>query len=207
VNHDRQLESAYAALITNLPPLIPPYSSARPDLDPGVDRAEVASQFSGRGVGAGMDFFMPVWKEKLGLEGGFNLAVLRGKTDATYRSTTYYYTIFEEDVETVLSPPYVEFEDAESLALIQQRSSDVGVYAPSLSSTASVLEGYVGFRWNAWRGLGIFGGFRSTRYDGVGVELRPETVVTVSGTNSQDLAETERSVTYDGFYGGLSYRF
>lgn len=203
----RQLEAEYVALITDLPPLI---SQERPSLIPGTDSAFVETAYSGRGPEAGMDFLMPLWRDKIHLEGGFGVAVLRGNTDSTYRSTTYYYTLTQEingEATTwIIDPPYDEFDDVDLIDGIAQRSLQIGVQAP-VSSTGSVLEVYLGVRGNVWRGLEAFGGFRSARYDGVGIELRPETVTTAFGTNIQDLSEAKRSVTYEGFYAGLAYRF
>jgi hypothetical protein len=205
VSYRRVLDTQYHALIDDLPPL-----SNRPDLEPGVDTAHVESNFSGRGVGAGMDFLMPVWKDKISLEGGFDLAVLRSKTDATYRSTVWAYTIYIDPDTFIMEPPY-DFEgmvgDVPAIDLITQEAFATGLVAENLSSTGSVLGGYVGVRWQAWRGLEVFGGFRSTRYDDVGVELRPKSSSLYAGFNVQDVNRESRSATYEGFYAGLAYRF
>jgi hypothetical protein len=205
VSHRRTVEASYFGLIDDLPPL-----TSRPDLAPGVDTAYMDSNFDGRGVGAGMDFLMPLWQDKISFEGGFNLAVLRSKTDAVYRSTTYAYTIFIDPDTLILEPPY-DFDgtvnDVPAIDLIAQEAYEIGLVANNVSSTGNVLEGYVGLRWKAWRGLDVYGGFRSTRYDDVGVDLRPKGNSLYAGVNVQDITEVDRSATYEGFYAGLAYRF
>lgn len=203
VSNQRLIEGRYFALIHDLPPLT---VINRPSLLPGADTATIESDYEGRGVNAGMDFLMPLWKRKIALEGGFALTALRGKTDATYRSTTYAYLLHSGPDSYVLSPPYDDaFEN--SLPSITQEEFEIGLIANNVPSSGSVLEGYVGVRWMAWRGLEVFGGFRSTRYDDLGVDLRPKTSSLYAGTNLQDLTENDRSATYEGFYGGLAYRF
>jgi hypothetical protein len=77
---------------------------------------------------------------------------------------------------------------------------DTGIRSDGVSSTGAVLDVHLGLRWRAWRDLDVIGGFRSTRYENVGVELRPQVLMEV-------VTEADRSVTYEGFYGGVAYTF
>jgi hypothetical protein len=210
VKHGRELDATYYALIPDLPALIPPLYTPPEDvlgLDPQPDSTLMSSSFNGRGVGAGLEVEMPLWKDKVFLEGGLNIAILRGKTDTEYRSTTWYYAI---EGGEILEAPYSEFEQVvDELPLIEtivQRSSASALHADRMSSTAHVLEAELGFRWKAYKGLEWFGGFRSTRYTDVGLDLRPKSAPTHPGT-ALDVSETDRSATYEGFYTGISYSY
>lgn len=208
VQFKRDMSAQYHALGAPLPPLIPPYvSSPRNDLIPLSDLASIGSHWEGRGISAGMDFLMPFVQNKLSVEAGFDLAALRGKTDTSYQSATAYYALMDGNSEQILSSPYDAFNDPELIGGIEQRMSTVALQAQSRSTTSGILEGYVGLRWHAWKGLSAAIGFRGTYYDNVGVDLRPKTVVTEAGLNLQDVTETDRSVTYEGFYLALAYAF
>ena len=77
----------------------------------------------------------------------------------------------------------------------------------ALSTTSLILETYLGVRWQVWSELELIGGFRNTRYTDVGVDLRPVVTSLSGGVNLQDVREVDRSVTYEGFYGAVAYRF
>ena len=64
-------------------------------------------------------------------------------------------------------------------------------------ASGDVLEAWIGFRWKIIRQVQLIGGFRSTRYEGVGVDLRPGP--------DQQILEVDRSATYEGFYGGFRF--
>jgi len=214
VQHGRELDAAYHSLIPDLPALIPPLYEPPVSgigLDPQADTAFMSSDFNGRGLGAGFEIEMPLWKDKIVLEGGLNIAILRGKTDTVYRSTTWYYLLEGVGQSTILELPYNEFEqvDEEGNPLIDsiiQVQSSSGLHADRLSTTSHVLEAELGFRWKAYKGLEWFGGFRTTRYTDIGLDLRPKAAPTHAGS-SLDLSETDRSATYEGFYTGLSYSY
>ena len=80
--------------------------------------------------------------------------------------------------------------------------------------------------WKALRWLDVFLGFRQSRYSDVGMDLRPKAttaspsavtvtidddIISVSpggqAINLQDLTEIDRSVEYEGFYGGVEFRW
>jgi hypothetical protein len=78
-------------------------------------------------------------------------------------------------------------------------------------------------RYRAWRTLEVFAGLRSTRYDDVGLEVRPtlsetslvgQTPRAIAGIDGLSVTvpvvgvvETTHSVNYDGFFLGLGYTY
>jgi hypothetical protein len=217
VKYGRDFSADYYALIPDLPPLIPPFydpPETGVGLAPEPDSAAMSSNFNGRGLGAGLEVEMPLWKDKLLLEGGLNVAILRGKTDASYQSTTWYYLLQSMSGDIILEAPYDEFEQVDNSgpvpiplidAIVQERSDD-GLHADSLSSTAHVVEVSLGFRWKAYKGLDWFGGFRSTRYTDVGTDIR-STSATAHPGPIPAVSEQDRSATYEGFYTGIAYSY
>jgi len=206
IQHKRYFDVDYFSILNTLPPLIPPAGDPRPDLLPGTDVVETESKLTSRGIEAGMDFLIPVLKNDVLIEAGFLIAILRGDLDTSYRSTTNVYVLRAPmQPPEVLQPPYLDFgANADD---IQQEQSQVGLRTEGRQTSSDIQEAYLGIRWRAWRDLEVFGGFRSTRYNDVGVDLRPKNVSVGAGTNIQDVTEVDRSVTYEGFYGGVSYRF
>ncbi len=210
VEHDRRMSVNYYALAPNLPPVIPPLSSARPDLVPNFDRAVMSSGYEGRGLGAGLDVVLLISRRKLFMEAGLGVTVLRGKVTTRFTSQTHYYaTIVSGAIDEILAPPYSEFEDPNLIDDIGQFESGVGVNADSISQNASVLEAYLGFRWLAWKGLEVTLGFRTQQYLDVGADYAARSVTTGpnDAINVQSLQQTSRSVSYEGLYVGLGYRF
>lgn len=219
VHHYRSQDVAYYGLAPEFPALVPPLTDPRPDLDPLPDEVGMASQYTGRGLEGGMDFEAPFWRDRLWVEGGFAVAALRGKVDSQYRSTTHYYllSIPQQDPE-ILAPPYDQFSEFTisgdppevnaTVDWVTQENYEIGLNTTSRSQDSSILEAYLGFRARLAKNLELFGGFRSTRYDGVGIDLRPKNIVVTDVTsNYVDVEETERSATYEGFYGGVAVRF
>jgi hypothetical protein len=84
---------------------------------------------------------------------------------------------------------------------------EIALAADNLSATSTILEANIGLRGKIWRGLDVFFGLRSANYDNVGVDYRPKVLVLDINSNFQTVEETDRSVTYEGFYLGLSYQF
>jgi len=210
VHHHRRQEASYSALAPlNLPVPIAEY----PQLLPQPDTALIESRFSGRGLEAGLDLELPMLpKYGLSLEGGFAIAVLRGDIDAQFRSTTWVYV---EPDGTLFLPPYdwdrpIDPNAPEPVpiaAVLQQLPFGAGLHEESRSTSADVTEAYLGIRWNAWRGLDVLAGFRIARYADVGLDLRVQNVDSLGNLNFVDVIEIDRSVTYEGFYGSLAWRF
>ena len=104
-----------------------------------------------------------------------------------------------------------------------QLSVPAGVINYSRSTSGQVLEGALSVRYRAWRGLEVFAGARSSRYDNVGLEVRPtlseaslvgRTVTTVAGIPGSSVTlpvvgvvESPRSVNYEGIFVGLGYTY
>jgi hypothetical protein len=218
MDHKRRMEVEYFALVPNLPPIIPPLGSPRPDLDPNPDRGVVTSQFEGRGLGVGFDIVLPISRRKLVMEAGLGLSILRGEITSRFTSQTYYYALLDSanEIERILDPPYDELgqEDPDNPGQplanrIAQFENPVGLNSDSVGQTATILEAYLGFRWFVWRGLHLTFGYRTQQYDGVGADFVSRT--TGSGQNSpinfQTLQQTTRSVNYEGAYFGIAYLF
>ncbi len=210
-SHHRVISADYFAFEPLLPPLFPPLvPEPRPDLDPLEDSAVVSSQFDGRGVEGGLEVSVPLFSgNRLRLEGGFTVAALRGDVDSAYRSSNAFYVMTDSlGNRTLLNPPYDNFPDILTspppTPTITQELLSVGVETQGRSANASVIEAELGLRWRFWKAFEVFGGYRSARYDGVGVDIR---VAAPSGTNFQAVAEEGRSVYYEGFFFGLGLGF
>jgi hypothetical protein len=229
VTHVRDFGASYFALAANLPPLQPPLTGTRPDLDPLADVASSRSEFEGRGPEFGLELILPVMK-RLRVETGFTGAILRGKIESQYSSRTHFYALTSGDVVIgVVGPPFAEFEETDPLGAplvnaIRQVSLPYHGRIESTPASAQVLEGYLGLRLAVWRQVEVYGGFRSARYDDVGMDLRPvvsapevigkslafvtgQTTPYVSGVRVEGVSQTPRSVTYEGFYLGAGFRF
>jgi hypothetical protein len=202
IQHKQSLEAEYFAILNSLPPLSPP----RPDLQPLPDTVSMESALKSRGLEAGMDFLFPVYKNELMVEAGFLVAALRGDLNTTYRATNSLYILDPDNAPAeVLAPPYVEFETQADD--IFQQVVGIGLRAESREMSSDILELYLGLRWRAWRDLEVFGGWRQARYNDVSTRLRPKVSTDQGGLNVQDADEYDGSVTYEGFYGGVSYSF
>lgn len=212
VTHIRGMSTLYRALLPDLPALIPPAvpcdpNTGCPSLAPAPDTASIDSSFEGRGVSAGLDVDFHLWQDKLWLETGVSLAVLRGRIKSDYTSNTHMYVL---DGSSIINPPYDDFDDL--AGRIAESQVPIGLEADSISTTSQVLDASVGLRWRALRWLEVFAGFRDTRYADVGVDLRPKVVTLSPGSGStvsnfQDVTEVDRSVTYEGFFGGVGFRW
>lgn len=207
VTHKREQMVDYFAILPNLPSVTfpPPPSEPRPELFPDPDSVAQISKFEGRGFGAGLEVSMPLIQDKLFFESGVNIAVLRGKTDVAYRSTTHAYTV--GGVVLPVSDYQAYFGTTGLFESIQQVAINQGLETTSRSSSASVFEIALAVRWRILRWLEAFGGFRNVRYDDVGTELRTGPPFFGVNTNLASVQEIERSVSYEGFYGGIALRF
>ena len=227
VDHNREFGGRYYGLLTGMPLVI-----GRADLEPQPDLATVISRFSGRGPDFGFDVQFPLGK-RFRFAAELSAAMLRGDLESAYSSLTHIYAVVPGGViEQVLGNelvPYVEewlqlpTSGPDARPEIEQLSVPAGVVNTSRSASAQVLEGSLSFRFRAWRELEVFGGFRSTRYADVGVEVRPilgtGTVIGQSPSQAQGITgraaivpvvgvvEATRSVDYEGFFLGLGYTF
>lgn len=238
VGHGRNLVATYPVLVSPLPPLLPPTGGAcgnpfvQPPvacpLDPLADRAELSSSFEGRGPTGGFDVDFQLWRDRLVLESGLSLTVMRGKTSTSYASTNYLYVCDNPPLEAALlcqngdivGPPYDILSQAVQVgnnvvpvsSFVVQLPLKIGLSTAQQSATSQVLDVYLGFRWRARHWLDVTGGFRSSRYSDVGRDIRPElTTFSPAAAGSsvigvEDVGEQPRSATYEGFYAGLTLR-
>jgi len=229
VEHSRQLATDYFALVPGFGALLPPGPACLIDLpdnpacrlDPLPDSASFFSKFEGRGATIGLDLEFPLWKNKLVLEGGIGISVMRGKTDTSYLAENHVYILEFEGEAFILGPPYDEFEivldgGGEPIALIDfisQFRVPISMQSSGVSTTAEVFDAELGVRWRTpLKRLEVYAGMRQTHYDNVGLDLRPQGTTetfTEDGfviINVQEIKETPRSVTYEGFYGGVRIR-
>jgi hypothetical protein len=229
VDHNRAFETAYYGLVANIPAVV-----GREDLNPLPDRANGASSFSGRGPNFGFDVEIPMGK-RFRFSAGFSTAILRGDLSSGYTSLSRVYAVLppgSSDIAQILASDLADYL-AEWVQIpddpnnpppqVQQLSVPAGVVNYSRSTSAQVLEGALSVRYRVWRGLELFAGARSTRYDDVGLEVRPtlsETTLVGQSTRSVagipgssvtipvvGVAESTRSVDYEGFFVGLGYTY
>ena len=213
VSHIRDMKVAYRALLPELPPLIPPAvdcdpNQGCPDVTPLPDQAQISSTFEGRGLSAGIDLDYYVWRDKVLVETGLNLTLLRGNTTSYYRSDTHAYFIGDD----LVNPPYDRFDEGSNASNVSERTLVVGLDGPSTSASSDVMDLYAGVRWVVFPWFEVFGGFRQTRYTDAGVDLRPKVATDTLDDfgwvvlGLEDVTQVDRSVTYEGFYGGLTFR-
>ncbi len=222
VTHIRQMSTLYRALLPDLPVFLPPTvpcppNAGCPNLAPIPDSGSIDSSFEGRGISAGLEVDFHLWQDKLWLETGVSLAVLRGEIKSDYNSTTSAYFV-RVDIDgdgtpesLIVNPLF--YEDFDEFASdVGQATLPIGLEADAIATTSQVVDASVALRWRARRWLEAFVGFRDTRYTDVGVDLRAK-VVAISiddfgfpVRNFEDVTEVDRSVTYEGFYGGIAFR-
>ncbi len=209
--HRRSQEVEYLALLPELPVLLPPLvSGPRPDLEPQPDAVRMRSDYNGRGAEAGIEFTVPLWKDRVVAEAGILLGVLRGTADTTFESVTYFYAVTESgQITEILTPPYEPRFTAQDplnpneflVNRISQFAVPVGIKSDGTSMSSQVLETHLGFRWWAWRGLQVLGGFRNAHFDEVALDLRP------TAASLEQAERTHRSVGYEGYYLGVAYTY
>jgi hypothetical protein len=122
------------------------------------------------------------------------------------------------EIAYIMAPPFDEFNVVDQqgnslISAIQQFALPLDVKTDD-SASAQALESYLELRWKAWRGLELFGGFRISRYTGVGADIRPGVITVYRDPNTKvifatiaDFIRQDHSVLYQGLYGGLSYKF
>lgn len=220
VLHDRSIVTSYYALAPNLPPLLPPLTTPRPDLDPLPDRARVESELQAQGLEGGMDFVFPI-KGRFSVETGLSIAVLRGTLKTEYSSSNHYYALLdgEGQIIRILEPPFDEFEQRQDptnpnsaplVDRIRQFSLVTGYTVPRESTSPLIVEAYLGFRAKLWKDyLEMFAGVRNIRMSRVGADAQPLAV----GQNSlrrqivQGVSRVEHDADFEGYYLGLAVRF
>lgn len=232
VQHNRNQLTSYAALVPDLPPLGPPLCDPCPDVEPVPDTVRNESKFTGRGVNAGVDVEFPFWGGNLILESGFSAAALLADVDTQYFSQTSYYNYVNPSGQLVILDP-AGYADAfggtrpvpgggtpnSNVDFVTRASFATGISEINSSKGTFVLDGYIGLRSNVWRKMELFIGYRSAHYSDVGAETRPVVFTAgsgltldqnsgaVIGLNGQTAESNSFSVTQEGTYMGMAYRF
>jgi hypothetical protein len=229
VQNGQVLSADYLSTVTGLPPFLPPLCDPCDGLiqalTPRSDTAQVSSRVEGRGIDVGFDVEMPLWKNKVTLEGGVSVSALRSTGKASYTSTNHYYTVSAAGQGGILcvSPEFCE-EDYDLFNFLglgtdnpfafSQRSATITATADDISQSSLAIDTHVGFRWRTpYKRVEVFGGIKQSRYEDAAIELRPEVVVTeqngATGAVSFAINNVDRSfksVTYEGFFAGLRVR-
>ncbi len=198
IDHDRNIGAEYFALVPGLPPVFEP--NAPPlALTPLPDDATIRSEFEGRGPEVGLNLELPLFDGSLVVEASAAMTVLRGKTTSTYRARNSYFLVEGERVE----PPYAEFTTVTAGADITQNYESVAFNTTSESASSHAMDLSIGFRWQALPWLDVTGGFRSSRFADVGIDLRSG----IRGDGGlSNVTELRHSATYEGFYAGVVIR-
>jgi hypothetical protein len=95
---------------------------------------------------------------------------------------------------------------------IREVDAAYGVHSESVSTSSEVIDGYIGFRYAVLKRLELTAGFRVTRYNDVGRQLRPQVEFAGLDENGEvemnivDVTSESTSATYEGFYGGVVVR-
>lgn len=240
--HRRNQEATYYAVLSPLPPLLPPTGDCTGTsqevpggvilncaLSPTPDTASVGSTYDGRGPMAAFDVDIKLWRDKLILETGAGYTVQRGKMTADYLGTnqTYICTRDEIDPNTgegcvagqILTSPWSQLNQlipvdgggppTQVSDAVAQGSLSAGTQVTSESASSDILDIYLGLRWSVLSWFELSGGFRSSRYSDVGLDLIPQDVAaSVSGALVVPYSTVKKtSVTYEGFYVGLKFSF
>jgi hypothetical protein len=197
VAHQRIASARYFAIAPELPPLNSP--DPRPELVPAPDLAELESRYEGRGPDVGLHVDFDLWQNRITLETELSLAILRGKINHFYRSLN---ALYINGGDPVLGPPDEPYDAVfANPSNLSQSAVEVDLRGDSLSTTSQVVEAQIGFRYKVLGWFHVQAGFRSARYDDVGVDLRPEPEF---GWSYSGLEENDRSATYEGYYASVT---
>lgn len=231
--HQRNIDTSYFALAPDIPNVLNPISGIASEtlffrLQPRADTADQTATYNGRGLETGMAVKMNLGSsKKVWAEADFALGVLRGKIDSSFASVTHRYILRDTGGNFLyeLAPPYDEFgqfddpNDPTSPATaerIRQQSLRAGLKVESDPGASMFLEMSVSLRWRAWKNLDVYGGFRQTYYENVGVDLRPRSVSPAGSqvtegvdlvVNKNDATRELKSVTYEGLFFGIAYTY
>ncbi|ANM28764.1 hypothetical protein ABI59_02775 [Acidobacteria bacterium Mor1] len=236
VFHGRKQGASYSALVPGLPPLLPPLCDTPggvpcpTTLDPLDDRAFSDSQYKARGPSIGLRAAINLHDNKVFFDAEVGVALLRGDVDVEYNSTTRRYVLLDSggNFERVLAPPYSEIAEFDPDIIvptplflrIRQEDVSIGRVAENVGVNSLAVEAALGIRWNVWtrapkpgkprpQVLELRGGIRLSRLDDAGIDVRPGEVTTNPNGEivSAGVEFEQRSVLYEGFYGGLTYHF
>jgi hypothetical protein len=199
IDHSELLEVHYLALVPNFPPLIPPIAVDAEALAPRPDTYRAQSNFSGTGAGVSLDVEFK-FHPRFSIISGLGISLLTGKLSTKYETTTFFY--LNNSQPPVILTPEELFDllnngTAEEIGLITQNGFSVDAYTPPTKQAAQAYEAYVGVQSTVWRGLKVYATFREMYYDHVGARLSVDATLETSS----------RSVNYEGYLVGVSWRF
>ncbi|HEX4825456.1 MAG TPA: hypothetical protein VFV19_14220 [Candidatus Polarisedimenticolaceae bacterium] len=212
IDHNEMLQATYFALVPNLPAVIPPIVPQAIDpaqFQPIPDRVLLQSDYSGNGVSGSFDVEFKLFT-RLSVISGVSVALVRGGVSSTYKSFTSFY-------QSAIDGHYIDKEElfntlqfgpatcdvasgiTECIAAITQATKFIGYYAPNQSHAAQAWNGYIGLQTPIWRGLRAFVTFRESYYQNVGLDAVLH--------DDQSVTTTAKSVGYEGYELGVSWRF
>jgi hypothetical protein len=204
IDHSEELELTYFALVPNFPALIPPAVESTADaaaLIPLPDRVRAQSDYSATGAGAALDVEFK-FHPRFSIVSGLAVGLLTGDMSSRYKSKTYLYINNAFQPPVILTPEellaILSTGTAEDIALIEQVQTVSDVYSPNVKHASQTYEAYVGVQSTVWRGLKVFATFRELYYSNVGERL---------GLSSQGITTASKSVGYEGYLVGVSWRF
>jgi len=215
MDNARSREATYYALLPAFPPFLPPIfdETFNPTpLFPIPDHTQMTSDFTGSGLGGGFDIEYKLFP-RVSLKGSLSAGVLRGHIDTRYQAstTTYFFNdpdqgIFNLTFDDVLF--LLSFGQDAAEAIFQ----DGGTITAGLrnrSRLAYELDVSMAVEFKIWRSLNASAGLRELAYIDVASDVTPGTpVIQPNGNiNFQTVNEVDKSVGYEGFFFGLSYRF
>ena len=201
VDHSRSLDAEYFALAPNLPPLIPP-SNMYSNLIPKSDLAKTRSDFSGQGVGAGVDLEFTV-HPRVSILAGFSVGVVVGtlRTEAASRTHFYFSSggplgigyITLDQLREALN----DTSDTSAATFVQQIGSVADVRDDYGTQAAEDFDAYIGIEGKVLHQLRVYAQYRALGFLNAGVDPGP-----YLSTSS-----ASQSAAYRGFVLGLTYRF
>ena len=227
------MAATYFALAPDVPNVLNPISGVASEtlfrrLQSRADTAFQSGTFNGRGLETGMTFKMNLGSsKKVWAEADVSLALLRGKIESDYLSTTHRYILRDTGGNFLyeLVPPYDEFEEFDdpndptspaTAERIRQQNLRTGLNVQSDPGASMVMEMAVSLRWRVWKNLDVFGGIRQSYYENVGVDLRPRSVAPAGNqvtdgvdlvVNQNDATRDLKSITYEGMFFGIAYTY
>lgn len=198
VDHSRSLNAQYFALAPDLPPTIPPVEPGI-SLAPRPDVAQLRSDFSGEGVGAGVDLEFAV-HPRVAVTAGLSAGVVMGtlRTRTTSVTFTYFSTGGPLGVGFLTIDQLRQgMDDPASVGFIEQLVDPVDVRQNSGTQAAEDFDAYVGVEGKVTHALRVYAQYRAMGFVNVASQLR--VVLPVSSSI--------QSAAYRGLVLGLTYRF
>lgn len=209
-DHNENIEIRYLALVPNIPPVIPPIITPAPDpaqWKPQPDVVHLQSDYSGTGAGASLDVEFKL-HPRFSIVSGLSLGLLRGNARSFSKSQSSFYFSAGTAGPPATPPHYVSGQELidtltngtpEEILAITQQNVVLSYYAPKTSLMGQTYDIYIGAQSPVYKGLRVFAMFRDMYYANVGQ------IATFDANG--DLRNESKSVGYEGYLVGLSWRF